>query len=367
MRRLPAAVQPFLTWLTGKPLYGSRARFRSTPWLRVFNAVVFLATGIALGAIGLGYGGAFWLLLPLSWLTITGAMRTLYLVISHHAAHENVARSRRVNRVLGEMITAVLLGTPFVQYRESHFQHHSSKLGTLDDDDVRALANLGLSPGLAEKELWQRLYWTGIFSPAYHARQFGQRLRANFWDAPISRRVLVAACQLGILGLASLTDNWKVWLVVWLPCQVVFSQVSLLLQTVCEHVWHVKPGSGGRRRDFLTVGRFFGERAPPADEGSRAGRAFAWVRWWTRVFTVYLPARIGVFIGDLPQHDLHHKNPRSDWANAAYVRQRELEAAPSGRYTEVWGTLRDQINAVFAVWGTLPPLTSEQWRYLETR
>jgi hypothetical protein len=58
-----------------------------------------------------------------------------------------------------------------------------------------------------------------------------------------------------------------------------------------------------------------------------------------------LSVRVAILNGDLPQHDWHHHSPKTqkDWPNAAYARQREVEAG--AEYTEYWGltTVIDQV------------------------
>jgi fatty acid desaturase len=351
MRCLPRLLQPFLTWVTGKPLRGQEPFVRSRPVLRLVGALGMLANGIGFGAIVLDAPYALWLLLPVAWLMTTGALRDLYLGIAHHAAHDNLFRSQRANRIAGTLLTSLVFELSFDRYRESHLRHHSAKLGGPEDDDVLALSAMGIHPGLPRAELWDRLLRRGLLSPRFYASRLARRLRETFAEASRVHRLAALAWHGGSLALVALYDAWAVWLLVWLPPLLVLSQASLLANTACEHVWHVRPPRDGVRV-HQTVARFLGDPTPQDPRG--VGRVAGWARWWARLLFLHVPSRMAVLIGDLPQHDLHHRRPQSDWANAAYVRQEDLEASPEGTYREVWGSLAAHIDFVFDAWRDLP-------------
>jgi len=91
----------------------------------------------------------------------------------------------------------------------------------------------------------------------------------------------------------------------------------------------------------LTFGRFLGDEAP------RRGDVLGWARWWMRVLFLHAPARIAVYVGDLSQHDLHHRVVMSDWANAAYVRAEHVRGGAPGwpvPYFDVMGSLWDHVR-----------------------
>jgi len=65
----------------------------------------------------------------------------------------------------------------------------------------------------------------------------------------------------------------------------------------------------------------------------------------------HLPSRLLVVVGDLPNHDYHHRYPSTpDWAIAAYARQRDIDQGPEGpQYQEVWG-MGAAIDNLFRSW-----------------
>ena len=104
-RRLPAALQGFLTWLTAMPAPG--AAYRETTALRhLVAAFAWIMAGLALGAAafaGLGYGAA---LVPLALLFVACGLGLFQVVIFHHCAHGTVFRTRERNRRVGWAISA---------------------------------------------------------------------------------------------------------------------------------------------------------------------------------------------------------------------------------------------------------------------
>jgi hypothetical protein len=60
-----------------------------------------------------------------------------------------------------------------------------------------------------------------------------------------------------------------------------------------------------------------------------------------------------VIVGDLPNHDYHHRYPSTpDWTTAAYARQRDIDEGPEGpAYQEVWG-MGAAIDQLFRSWGS---------------
>jgi len=113
---------------------------------------------------------------------------------------------------------------------------------------------------------------------------------------------------------------WIDWFILWAIPVVFLFQVSMAINILPEHRWPADPNS--KQRDLANVcyGRFCGERAPHT-QGLSATRAFwLWMIWWIRVVVIYLPYRLFVLVGDEPQHDLHHRLPKSDWANAKFAR-----------------------------------------------
>jgi hypothetical protein len=347
MRRLPRVLQPFLTWLTGVPLAEQEPLYRWTPWSRGAATITVLAVGLGLGAAA--FVAPLWCAVPLvlvSWLLTTGAMRMLYVVIEHVCTHGLFSRSVLGNRIIGDVISTVLWATPFNIFRRDHRLHHSAtRMWT--DPDVQFIYASGYRRGMTQREFWRYLITT-LISPKFHAVYFWQRLKLNFAGSDYRRGMSVVYAIYLAAGLLW-SGLWVEWAVLWLvPVSVLF-QVSSLINYLSEHRWpEVDAGEslGRAEKARLSFGRFCGDPLPTHG-------VFAWVVWWLRLLLVHLPYRIFVLVGDLPQHDLHHRQPGSDWANAAFVRRNNAQRALSradgrrglGNYTEVWGTVIDHLRA----------------------
>jgi fatty acid desaturase len=101
--RLPAAIQPFLTWLTARPAPGEAARPRSARSY-VAGALAWTLLGCALTVLPFAAGmGALatWLLVPLGLLATSCGLGIFQVVIFHHCSHGTVFATRETNRRVG--------------------------------------------------------------------------------------------------------------------------------------------------------------------------------------------------------------------------------------------------------------------------
>ena len=359
MSGLPRAFQPFLTWLTGKPLPGQHPLWLMTPWSHLLAGAMQLATGVGLSvAIGLSARPALWPLYLLTWMITVGAARKLQVMVCHQIVHTKLTGNKSLDRYIVEAITTPLWVQDYTGYAEDHLKaHHGSDYGKEIDPDFAFLLRIGIKPGLSRRKLWRRLL-TSLFSPRFHLIFLTSRFRSNFVGAP-RKRVAMSVAYLAVFCIvATLTGHLVVTFFAWLFPILILYQASALLQFVCEHRWENsdEPNNMTKLAGF-TVGRFCGEPAPQA--GLRGIRLIgAWCWWWAKMMLVHLPSRLFVLVGDLPQHDWHHRNVSakgSEWSNAAYARAKsisELQPA-SPRYDEVWG-LANAIDEVFIRLSKIP-------------
>ena len=95
--RLPAFVQPFLTWLTAKPAPDEAAASR-TPMSYVVEALLMTFGGCALSAAAFallgGHAVLFWIVLPAGLLATTSGLGLFQVVIFHHCSHGTVFSTR---------------------------------------------------------------------------------------------------------------------------------------------------------------------------------------------------------------------------------------------------------------------------------
>jgi fatty acid desaturase len=351
MRGQPRIVQPFLTWVTGVPLAGTRPRVRWRPGLAAIAGVVQTALGIAAGALVLSCHRIVLLpLVVLAWPVIAGGMRRLDVVVVHQAMHGMFTASATGNRVVSEIITTLLWRPPYDTNKREHLLHHAYPC-SMRDADTGYLLSTSVRPRMTRREF--RRYLVGaLVSPRHHWSFFSSRIKGNYFSRLKAYRLVMSVAYLAAtLALLVMTGWWLQWLLLWFIPVTFFFQNQTLLYTLSEHRWWLF-GNAERltraQRDQLTFGRFCGRPVPECQRDGAAGphRAAAELRhalrmaaWWAHMVLVYAPYRLCILVGDTVQHDLHHLRPRCDWANSSWERNNELAGDRADRFYEAWGGL----------------------------
>ena len=364
MRPFPRPLQGVLTWLTGVPLHGQQPRWQRSPLWHLMTGLGSLWGGVAASSLVILYTPVgMWPLLVVSWLFTVSGARKLFVMIVHHCVHRNFSGHAAVDAGVAEGLSTMLHLQGDAGYRHDHVVvHHSRSLATLEDPDLRFILQCGFAPGMDQRALWRQLL-RAVVSPRVHRAFLRARLRANFVTAPWARRWLAIAYSAVLISVVAVTQSWLLFMLAWVVPLGPLYHVSAILQLLSEHRWLCPQEPTDARKLVLarlTTGRFSGEKAPAWGVHSLRDLV-AWSRWVLRMLVVHLPARLFVLVGDLPQHDYHHRHARdNDWCHAAYGRQRDLEAGCPGwpePYTACWG-LREAIAANFALFSALPPLSA---------
>src|SRR5262245_3936345 len=90
MAALPKAVQPALTWITGKPLPGQRPLVGSNSLSQTLSALVSLFGGAAWGFWVVSHLPVWaWAALIPGWLLVSGAARKIQVTLVHQCSHFN--------------------------------------------------------------------------------------------------------------------------------------------------------------------------------------------------------------------------------------------------------------------------------------
>ncbi|WP_320069477.1 fatty acid desaturase [Micromonospora sp. RTGN7] len=353
--RFPAWTQHFWTWQTGKALPGQEPLLRHT-WASYLAVTLGLFLGgLTISTVAVGVMFPLWYLaLLLGWiLTVTGA-RMMVLVIAHQALHRKFSGNASADWFWGEAVTVLSVFHTFQDFKEEHFDNHHRRevFATEADPPVQFLLNLGFRTGRSRAAQWRRA-WAVFLSPVFYGRGFLGRVGSNLKGGKVR-----------LVGFA-VWAGWWLSLPFWFPHGllvlvlafvlpvILFAQLSALLDRLGEHEWLAPrvPEYGHRYYTAAaTSARYCGAPVPP--RSMPAGRQLvAWVRWTAATLFYHLPSRLLVVVGDLPNHDYHHRYPSTaDWTTAAYARQRDIDTGPQGpAYQEVWG-MGAAIDKVFRSW-----------------
>jgi hypothetical protein len=353
--RFPAWTQHFWTWQTGKALPGQRPLLRHTWASYLAVTLTLFLGGLALSSVAVATMFPLWYVsLVGGWTLTVAGERMFVLVIAHQALHRRFSGDSGTDRFWGEVVTVLSVFHTFKDFKEEHFDNHHRRevFATDADPPVQFLLDLGFQPGLSRRRLW-RLAWRVFLSPVFYWRGFLGRVRSN-----------LEARSWRLVGFFAWIGYW-VSVPFWMPNGllvlvlafvlpvILFAQLSALLDRLGEHEWLAPRNPEFGHRFYTaanTSARFCGAAVPSAS--LPAGRQIlAWVRWIAVTVCYHIPSRLLVVVGDLPNHDYHHRYPSTpEWTMAAYARQRDIDSGPEGPpYQEVWG-MAAAIDRVFRSW-----------------
>ncbi len=355
-QRLPAALQPFLTWLTAQPAPGETVRERSP--------LVFVAYSCAQILAGLALGLLAWpqhpLLLIVAMLLVTAGLGLFQVVIFHHCSHGTVFRRRELNMLIGRLISVILLFKHFDTYQREHMLHHShNKLLTEEDEFANfVFETCCLRAGEPIGVLRRRVIFN-LISPWFHARFTIRRIQAA-WS---SKRWMDSAAGAAFWGvtaaLAAATGHGLAYVLVWVVPVTVLLQVATAGRILCEHSFPELDVIRVRGRDLSShaTGGVFPGSMPPAASAATPGGFVRWGLWWGCMLAVQIPVRVVILVGDAPCHDFHHRKPASRrWTSYIQARQHDREAGSAvfkAEYRETWGLFR-AIDATLVSLSRLP-------------
>jgi fatty acid desaturase len=342
MRVLPDFAQPFLTWLSGKPLSDQEMPERTAGY-QLFTGAITLFAGISMAIVSIQNGLTMRaLLLPMAWLLIVSGARKLQLMIIHQCAHGNFSRNAKVNESLGVFLSFAFCITPFRIYRKEHmFDHHSRSHMTMKDPTVIfVVEHLGIRPGMTRREMWRQLFLK-LFSPIFHTRTFFRRLKAQT-RAPKGEFSVALAAWILVLTLAARAGHLiTLALAVGVP-MILLYQMSGAIRLCLEHTFlteRSREDSAWAHHNKFSRAIFLGD-ATPAAYLPVPKKICLWLIWTLRLLFVHLPCRMFVLTGDTLVHDFHHRLPQSrQWPNYIMARSRDAKAGTGSKlsYQEIWG------------------------------
>jgi len=353
--RFPLWTQHFWTWQTGKALPGQRPLLCHTWSSYLAVTLALFLSGLACSTVAVVTMFPFWYLaLLLGWVLTVAGERMMVLVIAHQAVHRRFSGNTSVDKRWGETVTVLSVFHTLDDFKEEHFENHHRReiFATEADPPLQSLLDLGLRPGLTRAQLWRRA-WLVFVSPTFYWRGFVGRVRSNLCSSTWRRIGFLAWVGAWASAPFWLSHGLLALLLAFVVPVIMFAQLSALLDRLGEHVWLAPRDPDVDRRFYTacnTAARFCGSPVP--ERSLPAGRqAAAWIRWTFATVCYHLPARLLVIVGDLPNHDYHHRYPSTpEWTTAAYARQRDIDGGPEGpAYQEVWG-LGAAIDRLFRTW-----------------
>lgn len=336
---LPAFLQGLITKTTGRALADEKYTSRSSVGLALRSLIIL---GLSTYASMMLFSNGMAYLLPFIYIITVSTMRNLQVVIYHHCSHDAVFKTPRLNTILGEFISMLLVIKNFSDYKDHHLAHHSPKhLLTLKDETATDLQDMRLTPGLPYPQLVRNL-WLGLVSPFNHMRWNFVRIAQCFfsnhpWHNIISLVFWSATISL-LYGHGLLTAFSFSYL---LPL-FTFYNICRVLRLVVEHCWPEKSSLENRDMAFVALSTkacFCGELAPELTD-SRLKNFIYLTGFSLKLFLFHGVLRALILPGDTPNHDLHHRRPLADWANAETAREKDYQSGCEGfpyNYQHIWG------------------------------
>ena len=352
--RFPGWTQHFWTWFTGKALPHQQPLIMHTWYSYLIVTLSLFAGGLALSSIAVVWQFPLWWgAMMLGWvLTINGA-RTMILVIAHQCIHGQFSGDHKRDENIGELVTLLAVSQNALGFKIDHFQTHHKRatFATLDDPPVKSLIDFGFLPGLGKRELWLRAF-SIVISPGFYLKGLGRRVRSNLFSESKWRRYAFAAYAAFWVSIPFwLPNGLSVLLLAFGVPIIVLFQISALLDNLGEHAWLTPRDPRGESRHYhvsATWARFCGRPLPDRSLTTLV-KPVAWITWVAAMTLYHLPARLLVVVGDLPNHDYHHRFPATPhWMHAAYARQWDIDSGHVGwpAYSEIWG-LAQAIDRMF--------------------
>lgn len=347
-RKFPNKTQHFFTWVTGKALPHQQPLIHMN-WMQYLLIMLSLYLGGLVFAFFSFSDPLNLSLLLISWGMVVFSSRRMAAVILHQCVHHRFSGKKKIDRFIGELVTTLMMTQDFVSYQIDHCKlHHAPKsFATEEDPIVIFFTSHGIKRGLSKKRLWWNFFLT-IISPKFHIKFFIARLKYNFNSKSLLRKIasfVYVALWLGLI--ISTNSGVMMFLTVFFIPVVVLYQVSAFVEICSEHAWY-KPHKKNLPKKYFYVERSWGRFCGSAYPGNNFPKN---IKWFLENVFYHLPVRLFILVGDLPQHDYHHRKPLTDdWAIADYKRQEHIDNKMDDEpdYSEIWG-LHSAISHVFSI------------------
>lgn len=351
----PNIFQPFFTWLTGKALKNQKPTFVLSVWFHFIVPFFMFFVGIC-SCYSILQGPVSWLycFIPLTWVLTVAGTRNMVLTIRHECVHKRFTSSALVNKILGELVTILLVVRTAKAYQYDHVTMHHNRdiLATRKDPHVEYMSGCGLQLGMSYKQLW-RVFILTLISPRFYLKSTYERIKANVCAENKTRRfsAIIFFLALIIFFLLSNISFLDVIISIYIPL-FVLSTASSLIETIVEHPVPLESNTTKIicKKEIVAIKSWSilsGARLPD----STANPIRLLISWsaWILKMCGHLIIRMTILPGPLPSHEMHHRKPgQYDWRIAFYEKQKDIDAGHPGwpAYREIWG-LASALKLVF--------------------
>lgn len=195
-------------------------------------------------------------------IVLIGTRQHALLILMHEAAHRHLARSRRLNDGLGNLLMAWPMGVTVERYRANHLAHHRLVNQDGDPDLQRTVGpeawypehwRFPMSPRQAAGLLLRDLLGLNTIEQLRKLRHFGG---GEAREEPGTRAWPRVAFYLAAAALITAAGAWKGVLVFWLLPMLTVLKVLLRVRMVAEHYGIEGSEMGTRTLEISAVARF---------------------------------------------------------------------------------------------------------------
>jgi fatty acid desaturase len=182
-----------------------------------------------------------WLPHPLTWLLaimLIGSRQLGLLILMHDAAHGMLARTPRLNDLLGQWMCAWPMLADRAVYRRYHLQHHAHTMQP-GDPDLVLTGHYPLPRASLRRKLWRDL--SG--QTGYAQRRDQLRLALGPAEAGTAERLGNLRHRLGpqlaanavLFGVLAASGHGSFWFTLWLVPALTWQQFVLRVRNIAEH------------------------------------------------------------------------------------------------------------------------------------
>jgi hypothetical protein len=329
----------FSSWLTGKAHSGKKINTIFIWWSYTLSVLIAFFIGMACivytDKIPQQIIGA---------LLILFSSRRLAAVVIHQAVHHRLSGNEKVDMLIGELCSIITFSQDYRSYKMDHCKlHHSPETFATESDPILIfLERCGLTHGMSKSDLILG-FWSCMLSPLFHFKFMVKRAIHNFDVKRPVRLLLFSGYSFFLVSELYSQNNISGSILLFLGLILLY-QISAFVEICSEHLWF---GNTEERRNTeyfyadISWGRFCGLPYPMVKNNVLA--------WYVVNLFYHLPIRLFILVGDLPQHDFHHRHPIVvNWTNAIALRNEAIQKIDKNepQYIEVWG-LHNAIGIVF--------------------